>query len=670
MPAAAPPRERRMTAADLRATALGFLRRNWRLILATTLAMLAFGLLFAAFAPAKYRSATQLLIDPRGLQILKNEITRSGDSTDGNLIDIENQRYILLSRSILQAVVDQQKLADNPLFGGAPPGLLSRFASSAGLKRPPVDSRTRAVQALGDMVEVVRNERAYVLDVVVTTPDANLSATLANLIARTYLDEQNEARAEVARRASEELSRRADDLRKQVQAAETQVERYRAEHNLVQTPTGRLLGEQQISDLSSQMGLVRARIADAEARVAAVDGFRKSGQNIGSLTEALASPTMTGLRAQLAQAEQQAASLATQLGPRHPALVQAQEQARDVRRQISAELDRIANAARSDLTRARASEASLQQQAGDVRLTSDKNNVALVELRDLERAAEASRTVYQSFLGRAKELGESQGIDSTNARVISPAIPAIKPAGAPLPLILAGSLLFGLTLGMGLAYARERLDDHVRSRHELSEMTGLPQYAAFAATGRKGGLDLTPDRAAFRNLLARIDIDPDRGETFVAFVGSHDEALLTQLIVGLAEFARWENLNVLVVDCAEDARKRLADVFDGDGGARLDRRRGRVSIAHLSDVLRGGSLRRLRAEIEHLSVGFDLVLFDAPSALEGGEARAVLDIADTIIPVFQSRDLDRNLIETTMAALADHDGKLSGFVLIGEPETA
>ena len=382
-----------MTAAELRSGSLAFLRRNWRLIVATTAAVVLVGALYAVFAPVKYRSAAQLLIDPRGLQILKNEITRSGDSTDGNLVDIENQRYILLSRSILQQVVDQQKLEDNPMFGGGQPGMLSRIAASLGIRKIATDRRARAVQALADMVEVVRNERAYVLDVVVTTPNPELSATLANVIARTYLEAQNEAKSEIAKRASEDLSKRAEELRKQVQTAEADVERYRAEHDLVQTPTGRLLGEQQITDLSSQLGLIRARIADAQAKVDAVDRARKGGISLESLNEALSSPTMTGLRAQYAQAAQQEASLATQLGPRHPALIQAQEQMRDIKRQISAELDRIAAAARTDLARAKSSELSLQRQSGDVRVSNDKNNVALVEfiLRTAREPSQCAR---------------------------------------------------------------------------------------------------------------------------------------------------------------------------------------------------------------------------------------------------------------------------------------
>ncbi|MDE2362166.1 MAG: GumC family protein [Hyphomicrobiales bacterium] len=665
-----------MTAAQMRAEAQGFLARNWRLIAATTAAMLLVGALYAMLAPAKYKSSAELLVDPRGLQILKNEITRSGDSTDGNLVDIENQRYILLSRSVLQAVVDQQKLAESPLFGGAPPGLLSRLAGAIGVVRKPIDRRARAIQALTDMVEVVRGERAYVLDVIVTSGDADLSAQLANVIAKTYLQEQNDAKSEVAKRASDELTRRAEDLRKQVQLAEEKVERYRAAHDLVQTPSGRMLGEQQINDLSTQTGLVRARIADAQARVDAVERARKSGLSVEALTEALSSPTMTSLRSQYAQAAQQEASLATQLGPRHPALVQAQEQVRDVRRQISAELDRIASAAKTDLARAKDAEASLQKQSGAVRASSDQSAAALVELHDLERAAEANRTVYQAFLGRAKELGESQGIDSTNARIISPAIPAGKPAGAPPLLILAGSLLFGLTLGGGLAYARDRLDDRIHSRQQLADETGLPILAAFSTTVEPNDagaalVRLTPDRAAFRDLLARVGVHARADQTSIALVARHGASLPSQLVVGLAEFARWENLDVAIVDCAQDDDDRLARVFDEDEtGAPTVRRRGGVRTMPISDLTRGGSLRRFRTRIDRLAAEVDVILFDAPSPVDRGDVRAVLEVVDAIVPVFQKDDLDRNFVDATMDALADYDDRVAGLVIIGASDQA
>ena len=658
---AADPAPGRRSVAGLRRDAEAAIRRNWRLVLAVTLLTLLFGLAYAVLSPAKYKSSAQLLVDPRGLQILKNDITRAPENADGNLVDVENQRYILLSRSILGAVVDREKLAENPAFAGKA-GLMSRLLGALHLGRAPVDPRSRAILTLSDMVEVVRGERAYVLDVVVTSGDPQLSAELANVIARTFLDAQVDSRSEAAKRASEDLAKRAEDLRRQVQKAETEVERFRADHGLVQTAAGRPLGEQQVADLSTQLGAVRGRIADAQARVEAVEKFHKSGQNVEALNEALNAPTIVALRSQYAQAAQQAASLATQLGPRHPALMQAQEQARDARRLISAELDRIAESAKVDLARARASEASLLKQSGLARTANDDDGSALVKLRDLERAADASRAVYQSFLARAKELGESQGIDTANARVISPAVPALKAAGAPASLILAGSLLFGLVLGCGLAYARERLDDRVRSRRDLSALTGLPVLATLpvaSATAKKAA-ELAPDQAAFRRLLARIEPDPRHGEKTVAFIGLGGDAIATEIVVALAEFARWEKLDVAVV--AGRAPERVAGALQT--GDRRVLGRGNVEVARLSDIANGArqSLRRFRDVVARA----DLVLVDAPSPLDNADAPVALEIADRIVPARRADALDCALLHATFDPSAGFDDRLAGIVLVGD----
>lgn len=661
-----------------RANLTAFLARNARLIAAVALTVVLFGLLYAAFAPTRYRSSAQLLIDPRGLQILKNEITKGGDSTDGNLIDIENQRYVLLSRSVLESVVEREKLDQNPAFGGGPPSVLRKLAESLGLSQGVRTSsaRARAIATLAESVEVVRGDRAYVLEVAVTTRDPDMSARLANVIAQAYVEIQNDARSKAARRASDALSSRANDLGREVQLAEEKVERYRADQNLTIGPNGRLIGDQQIGDLSYQLGLVRARVAEAQARLDAIDRLRRSGLNLADTSEALQSPTIVALRSQYAQIAQQEAALAGQLGPRHPALIQAQDQARDVRRQILAELERIAGAARSDLTRAKATEAALDKRIGDVRTATNKSSVSMVELRDLERAAETSRAVYQAFLSRAKELDESQGIDTANTRVISPAIPALKASGPPPWLVLAGALMFGLVAGLGAAYLRDRLSGRLDTTQDAIEDHALPVLARFAAQPPPRGLkyvfgrrpqgdQLIADRANLSALVARLHIGRSDGPRAIALVSPHLSATQAQLSAALAEFLRWEDLDVALVDAADPPRAALAAAFDDE-----PRRAGRggVRMAALGDFTGVGAVREGERRIRRLIDDSDIAIFDTPSVLDAPLPHMLLEAVDAIIFVFAGAESAPRTIEATLAALQDYEAKFEGLALIG-PET-
>jgi uncharacterized protein involved in exopolysaccharide biosynthesis len=113
---------------------------------------------------------------------------------------------------------------------------------------------------------------------------------------------------------------------------------------------------------------------------------------------------------------------------------------------IAEELRRIAGAAKSDYRRAVASEQALSANLQALKNTTIRSNEAMVKLRELERQAESDRDIYQAFLVRAKEIGVQSGVDTSNTRVISIALPPIRPSGPRLLLLLMGALA-GLALG-------------------------------------------------------------------------------------------------------------------------------------------------------------------------------------------------------------------------------
>ena len=139
------------------------------------------------------------------------------------------------------------------------------------------------------------------------------------------------------------------------------------------------------------------------------------------LPEALQSQTIANLRAQYAEARKRQAELQSELGPRHPALRQMEQQVQDLRRAINEEVERFAQSAKNDLIRARDFEASLNKALETQKRQSVQMSQASVRLRELEREVEASRDVYQSFLKRSRETEEQETLNTSSARVIGDA---------------------------------------------------------------------------------------------------------------------------------------------------------------------------------------------------------------------------------------------------------
>src|SRR3546814_13519114 len=80
--------------------------------------------------------------------------------------------------------------------------------------------------------------------------------------------------------------------------------------------------------------LFRSQQAEAEARLSTARAQRAQGGTGEELGEALDSPVISQLRAQRARVSAEAAALSQRYGPGHPDLQRAQEQLRDLDKEI------------------------------------------------------------------------------------------------------------------------------------------------------------------------------------------------------------------------------------------------------------------------------------------------------------------------------------------------
>ncbi|MDP3255573.1 GumC family protein, partial [Bosea sp. (in: a-proteobacteria)] len=422
------------------------------------------GAVLAALAslmvPPKYVSTAQLFIDPRDLRVLQNEVSPNVTGGDPTSITsyLESQARIIASDSIKTPVVMSLGLDKDPEFGGeAPRSGLSRLLWGwlPGSGAPSRDGLVYALAVLDRNVSVRRGERTFVIDISVTASEADKAARIANALAETYLENQATVRAEAAQRATTALTARLEELRNRLRIAEDKTERYKEANNIVGVGAGRSMTDEQLTLNNTQLVAARTRLTEARAKYDQIIAARAAGIEAGAIPEAVASQTMTALRAQLGATLAREADLLASLGARHPALAAVQAQTRDARRQIADELSRIARSAKVELDRAIEAERQLSLRVERLTATQYAAGRASVELRELEREVESSRVVYDAFLRRARETGELAGIDTTNARVISAAMPPLEKSGiSRRTLALLGGFAgggVGVALALGLA---------------------------------------------------------------------------------------------------------------------------------------------------------------------------------------------------------------------------
>jgi uncharacterized protein involved in exopolysaccharide biosynthesis/Mrp family chromosome partitioning ATPase len=372
----------------------------------------------------KYSATTQLYVDPRELQLVDRELTPRAQDISGMTMVVESQARLITSNGVLLQVIQNTHLDKDPEFGGESKSVPATLLGLFGLEVRSADDgkrdQTAALEALNRHIYVKKTDRSFIVDVEVWSYDPAKAAMLANAIANAYLAESKNSQATAARRATSDLSGRLKELQERLRTAENALAVYKAQNNFVGTQDT-VISDQQLTASNQRLAAARAQTLDAQAKYDQIEASRRASADAGAIPEALQSPTIANLRAQYAEVRKRYAELASELGPMHPSLRQMEKQVEDLRRTVNEEVDRFAQSAKNDLTRARDYEASLTKALEAQKRQSVQLSQASVRLRELERDVEAGRDVYQSFLKRSRETEEQESLNTSSARIIGEA---------------------------------------------------------------------------------------------------------------------------------------------------------------------------------------------------------------------------------------------------------
>ena len=411
----------------------------------------------------KYTATAQLYVDPRELQLVDRELTPRAQDISGLAMVVESQARLITSNKVLLQVIEDTNLDKDPEFGGesSSKGVLASLLGLFGIEIRSAGevklAQTAALEALNRHINVRKTDRSFIVDIEVWSYDPAKAAMLANALSNAYMAESKKSQASAARRATSDLSGRLKELQDRLRNAENALAAYKAQNNFVGTQDT-LISDQQLSASNQRLAAARALTLDAQAKYDQIEASRRASTDAGAIPEALQSPTIANLRAQYAEVRKRYAELTSELGPLHPSLRQMEKQVEDLRRTVNEEVERFAQSAKNDLTRARDYEASLNKALETQKRQSVQLSQASVRLRELERDVEASRDVYQSFLKRSRETEEQESLNTSSARIIGEAaVPQRRTFPPAMSLLAMIGLMFGGLAASAWSIAADRL---------------------------------------------------------------------------------------------------------------------------------------------------------------------------------------------------------------------
>jgi polysaccharide biosynthesis transport protein len=437
----------RLRAAALQQDAVDLVRlvrKHWQLFRAVVLVVVGAALLAALILPSVYSTSAVVMLEPRKNNVTDQSSVLSETPTDP--ASIQNQIQLLTSRDLAARVVDELNLADDPEFAGSsfslnPLHWFSPPRATSGKHRDALISaflRHISVSAVG---------LSTTINVTVSSRDPAKAALIADTVVKTYLDMEAAIRFDVTRKTTDWLLDRIRQLGQQVQAADAAIQRYKAENNLTDIGNSGSIVDQQLAAISAQLVTARedlaAKQAEDERIVALVDGGHAA-----DVSQIVSSPLIIQLREQQTDLIRQQAQFSTRYGPKHPKMIAAESQQRDLDAKIAEEVARIAGTVKNEVVVAHAQVRSLEDSLQRAENEATGQNMARVKLQSLEANAAGTRSMYESFVTRLRATQGQGAFETVDARQISHAPVPNGPSSPPRMLIAGASLPAGLLLGL------------------------------------------------------------------------------------------------------------------------------------------------------------------------------------------------------------------------------
>jgi len=652
-------------------------RLNWFLIAA--LAVVGLVAAYTMSRPSLYTALAVVQIQPRMPELVKDvDSAAPSMAADTNVIDTEVQ--ILSSRRLAGRVaMDLAKTYPQFRVPGYNPATGPGTHPMAG--------------ALLSAVTVRRSGLTYLVNIQAVARSPQLAADIANSFAREYLAQQAELKNMTAAQAQQFVAGRLSELRAEVARADSALQTYKIRHGLM-SAEGATMAEQEVSNLNQQIATARAELAEKSGEIQAARGNIGADSAGANLPAALQSGTVAQLRAREAELSGHLADLKASYGDKHPEVLRTHGELADTRQQLQRQIDRVVASLEADAQAARFRLDSLLTSQRQAEGSMANSNSAQVEYLELDREAQAARSIYEAFLKRSREIDPQEGRLQPDARIETLARTPSFPFSPNYPLALVMAITGGIVAGLLAITLAEYLDARLRTRTDVERRLEVKYAGAVpdlnAVAKDRDGLDpadyllIRPFSAfaeAFRSLKSVLLLGAAKTPCTIAITSALPREGKTSTAICLARTVALSGLKTVLVDC--DARRRSAsEVLLPEGGTGLiDYLAGRVPLdkaIHLdaasglhvlgsrkppvkgSDLFHGTQWPDLLAELHQR---YDVVIVDTAPVLGIAETRDIAAKADTTLLLSRWRQTPIKAADTTIDLLLDAGVNLYGMAL-------
>ena len=538
-------------------------------------------------------------------------------------------------------------------------------------------------------VEVKQRRNTSIIEISAYDLDPALAADIANRIEEVYEQDRDRERTERLFRGLTTLSNELVNLDDQVRVAQTNVDQLRLKLRVPDAADSANV----VNLNSATMARLEASRTELRTVAATLDQLlaevtNKQDDELRHFL-AVARPTqeLTSLITSLNLAKQRQRGMNPDFGPEHPETKRIIGLIAEINDQLDQEVKGIVNGVVTQVKMNRAATEDLEKQYQAAVQKGGEDSQSFAPYAKAKRDLDASLQVRQAMrLQLNQEMINGQIGKKSSVQIIDRAIQGLAPVRPNKPLFIAAGAIFGLLLGVGLAFFIEYIDTSVKTIDDVEQSLGAPVLGVIPQNVGaliNEGAD-SPHAEAYRVLRTNILFSrKDPGcRTMTVVSGGAGEGKSTT-IFNLATIFAQQGSRVLIVD--SDLRRpslhKILNVSNTIGLTNYLLRQMKLDEVVQTtpqpglDFLPSGKLPsssvgilnsvQMKEFVEEVKNRYDFVFFDSPPIMGVSDASILVNEVEMAVLVVQYRKYPQQMTlrAKQMVEKIGGPGRLLGVVL-------
>ncbi|MBI2511079.1 MAG: polysaccharide biosynthesis tyrosine autokinase [Opitutae bacterium] len=547
-------------------------------------------------------------------------------------------------------------------------------------------------------IQSLRN--SFIIQINVTNRDPEGAAIIANAYVKQFMRYLIEYSGGKNEYAIDYLKTRAEDLRRESEAAEGRLQEYKRKSNLVSLSASVDIVADRLKSINSALTTVRLERLNLEVLQKQIERIKSENGNLLEVGYISTYGTIPGLKAQLAELTKTQSVLSERYLERHPKMIDLANSIDVLNQQIQKNIEQAMADLNAQFTKVKDSEASFEREYKSAENDQLRLGELSVEFKSLENQAAVAKNNYIQILDRLNQTTTSKNLENIPVKPLDAATPAGAPFTPNIRNIVKTCTGLGLVVFAAVAVGLSFLDDRVKSAWDIEGFIGvnllgiIPELADIPE-GEKHNLvtsnKTSPGSEAFLSVYSSVKIqsklDFPKSILVTSTIPGEGKTMISCNLA--ASFAR-HGKRVLLIDC--DMRRPMLHrhfkltnetglIAWFEAGAKIpddpvsDATLGLTKVDENLFLLRSGGRSKSPTEllenpifgqfVESLKHHFDLVVIDSPPMGAVTDSLLISAHTDEVIYVCRFNRAYRKHIRLYIKSLRDGKNELLGVVLNG-----